>query len=235
MAVGRDHKLANGKAVSGSVGHDRIQQARADCSIGESIRRWYSLKTGVDFERIDVDVTIHKDGHFILTPTAVFMRGGKKRLVLEKIHSPLSFHRDYASKFWKKQIDLVRAFDATILPWAQEQIFRVVKDHKSQDLDSIHEADLVRTSGALSKLGLQLGAYHIKGYDCPRSTFHFNGLPVYPCAVEVKKLSSGFNYQITKYTNLPRVVVLCIEHDLVNPPDHVDVVELSTLAKYLLN
>ena len=36
-----------------------------------------------------------------------------------------------------------------------------------------------------------------------------------------------------RYAELPRAVVLCIEHDLVNPPDHVDVLELSALADYL--
>lgn len=40
-------------------------------------------------------------------------------------------------------------------------------------------------------------------------------------------------YQIMRYTELPRAVVLCIEHDLVNPPDHVDILELSALADYL--
>src|SRR5713101_7829757 len=54
MAVGRDHKLsANGKVVPGRVGHDRIQAATGDESIGEAIRYWYGLKTGPDFERID--------------------------------------------------------------------------------------------------------------------------------------------------------------------------------------
>ena len=41
MAVGHNHKLTStGKIVSGAVGHDRIQQAGAECSIGEAIRRW---------------------------------------------------------------------------------------------------------------------------------------------------------------------------------------------------
>jgi hypothetical protein len=38
---------------------------------------------------------------------------------------------------------------------------------------------------------------------------------------------------MTRYTVLPRAVVLCLEHDLLNPPDHVDVVELAALAEYL--
>ena len=38
-----------------------------------------------------------------------------------------------------------------------------------------------------------------------------------------------------RQTPLPRAVVLCLDHDLINPPDHVDVVELSTLGDYLGN
>ena len=39
MAVDRDHKLsADGKPVAGKVGHDRIQQASGEQSIGESFR-----------------------------------------------------------------------------------------------------------------------------------------------------------------------------------------------------
>ncbi|MGO8765196.1 MAG: hypothetical protein ACLQSR_08700 [Limisphaerales bacterium] len=97
----------------------------------------------------------------------------------------------------------------------------------------MHEADLLRTAGALSILGVDLGLYLTKGYDCPKSEFKFSGFPPYPCPVEVKKRSSRFDYQIMRYTKLPRAVVLCIEHDLKNAPDHVDVLELSALADYL--
>jgi hypothetical protein len=38
-----------------------------------------------------------------------------------------------------------------------------------------------------------------------------------------------------RYTDLPRAVVLCVEHDLKNPPGHVDILELSALADYLKN
>ena len=213
MAVGRDHKLTNGKIEKGSVGHDRIQQAGAKTSIGEAIRSWYGLKTGVDFERIDVEVSIHNDGHFILIPILAHMRGVKRPTVLEKVPSPLSLHHDYISKFWRQQIEAAGKTDAKLLPWAYDQIQRVVIDHHNSDLTHLHEADLIRVSGALSRFGLQLGAYHVKGYDCPHSTFRFDNLPVYNCPVEVKKYSSGFTYQILKYTTLPRAVVLCIEHD----------------------
>jgi hypothetical protein len=105
--------------------------------------------------------------------------------------------------------------------------------HRNAGARHVHEADLLRAAGALSLLGLDLSLYLTKGYDCPESCFSFANLPSYPCPVEIKKRSSGFDYQIIRYTKLPRAVVLCVEHDLVNPPDHVDVVELSTLAEYL--
>lgn len=82
-------------------------------------------------------------------------------------------------------------------------------------------------------LGMNLSPYLVQGYDCPQSWFEFLGLPAYPCPVEIKKESSRFNYQVLCYTNLPRAVVLCVEHNFVNPPDHVDIVELSALAEYL--
>lgn len=231
MAVGRDHKILDGgKIVAGKVGHDRIQGEK---SIGEAIRHWYGLKGSRDFERIDLEAAIHPDGHFILIPTAVTMRGSKRAQVLEKVRSPLSFHHDYQSKFWKRQIEICRKESAGKIAWAGSQIQRVVAEHQNSDAKNVHEADLLRTAGALSVLGLDLSLYLTKGYDCPRSRFSFSGFPNYPCPVEIKKHSARFDYQIMRYTKLPRAVVLCIEHDLVNPPDHVDVLELSALANYL--
>lgn len=231
MAVGRDHKISmSGKIITGKVGHDRIQGKE---SIGEAIRHWYGFKAGRDFERIDLDVVIHPDGHFILIPTAVMMRGARRSQTLEKVHCPLSFHHDYQSKFWKKQIDACRKVSANDVSWAGAQINRIVAEHQHVDARNIHEADLLRAAGALSVLGLDLSLYLTKGYDCPKSRFSFSGFPIYPCPVEIKKISSRFDYQIMRYTKLPRAVVLCIKHDLVNPPDHVDVLELSALADYL--
>ncbi|MEK7677624.1 MAG: hypothetical protein AAB676_17485 [Verrucomicrobiota bacterium] len=230
-AVGRDHKLSKTrKAVAGKVGHDRIQ---GDESIGEAIRHWYGLKGGRDFERIDVEAVIHSDGHFILIPTAVTMRGAKRPKTLEKVTFPLSFHRDYQSKLWKRQIEAIRHEAADDVSWAGSQLRRIVADHRNVDARHVHEADLLRAAGALSLLGFDLSLYLTKGYDCPRSCFNFFNLPPYRCPVEIKKRSSRFDYQMTRYTELPRAVVLCVEHDLVNPPDYVDVVELAALAEYL--
>ncbi|MBP7826145.1 MAG: hypothetical protein KA236_06310 [Verrucomicrobia bacterium] len=223
VAVGRDHKLSGGKVVAGRVGHDRIQ---GDQSIGEAIRYWYGLKSGHDFARVDLDVVIHKEDHFILIPTAVIRRGQRRPTPLEKMPMPLSFHRDHSSKLWRRQIENRRRQSADDTAWAAHQIGRIVREHQEARSQSIKEEDLLRAAGALSLLGVDLSPYVGKGYDCPRSRFHFAGLPEYPCPVEIKKRSSGFRYQVARYADLPRVVILCVEHDMVNPPDHVDIIEL---------
>ena len=93
----------------------------------------------------------------------------------------------------------------------------------------MHEADLLRASGALARLGVDLGPYLTSGYDCHDSHFQFETYPRYACPVEIKKSSRGFKYQIERYKPLPRVVVLCVKHDLTSLPDDVDFVELLTL------
>ncbi len=233
MAVGRDHKLTeHGQVVSGKVGHDRIQQAKGNYSIGEAIRHWYGIK-GQDFERIDVEATIHPDGHFILAPTDVLMRGSKRKQVLEKVVAPLSFHRNYQSKLWRQQIDIKRRESMADVAWAATQISHVVAGHRSSEAKHILESDLIRASGALSVLGVELGPYLGKGYDCADSRFQFGKWPIHPCPVEVKKRSRGFTYQVLRYKQLPRAAVLCMTHDLINPPEHIDFIELPVLAKYL--
>jgi hypothetical protein len=177
---------------------------------------------------------IHREGHFILIPTAVLMRGAKRPQTLEKAIWPLSFHHDHQSKLWRNQIAARRVAAPDDVGWAGCQLRHIVTEHHQEAAHNIHEADLLRTAGALSLLGLDLSVYLTKGYDCPQSQFSFAGLPSYPCPVEIKKHSARFDYQIMRYTSLPRVVVLCVEHDLPNPPDHVDVVELAALAEYLV-
>lgn len=176
---------------------------------------------------------IHSDGHFILVPTVARLRGSKREIVLEKVNAPLSFHHDYQSKLWKKQIETVRSQSSSDVTWAAEQIKRVVVEHRKEGARNILEADLLRTAGAFSRLGLDLSAYLGKGYDCVSSRVQFADLPIYSCPVEIKKHSRGFSYQIKRYTKLPRAIVLCMEHNKVNLPDHIDVIELSVLAEYL--
>ena len=231
MAVDRDHKIEDGQIVAGRVGHDRIQQGTAGQSIGEAIRAWYGLRGG-DFESIEVEVDV-LDEHFIVIPTSVKMRTAKRELALEKVPASLSFHRDHQSKRWREQIAAVRKQSTADVVWAASQMKRVVDENTDSRARNILECDLLRTAGAFSILGLELGAYLGKGYDCQASSFKFNSLPSYHCPVEIKKRSKGFNYQVVKYPNLPRAVVLCMEHDFVNPPSHIDFVELPVLVDYL--
>lgn len=234
MAVDRDHKLGkDGRPVPGKVGHDRIQQGSGEQSIGEAIRYWYGISGGGDFETIKVEAELHPEGHFILIPTAVKMRNRKRAQDLEKVNFPLSFHHDYQSKLWRQQIEAKRRASSSDVVWAASQINQVVAEHRQSGTKNILESDLLRTAGALSLLGLELSAYLGKGYDCIDSRFAFGDLPIYPCPVEIKKRSKGFTYQVTKYTKLPRAVVLCMEHNLVNPPEHIDIVELPILAEYM--
>lgn len=238
MAVGRDHKLSDGNPVAGNVGHDRIQQASGDRSIGEAIRYWYGLPEEGDFETIRVEARIHSDPsakkeHFILTPTAVRMRNKAREKPIPRAIEPLSFHDDYQSKLWRNQIGLVRRHAPADVTWAASQISRVVAEHRKTGAKNILEADLLRTTGALSIFGLEISSYLGKGYDCAESKVQFGDLPMYECPVEIKKRSRGFTYQVTRYKELPRAMILCMDHDLSNPPDHIDVVALPVLAEYL--
>lgn len=190
-AVGRDHKLSkSGRVVTGAVGHDRIQGKE---SIGQAIRHWLGLPAGRNFERIDLEAEIHPDGHFILIPTTVTMRGARRPQILEKVNSPLSFHGDYQSKFWRRQIEACRKVSAPDVAWAGSQLRGIIAGHHHVDTRNVHEADLLRAAGTLSILGLDLSLYLTKGYDCPKSQFAFSGFPTYVCPVEIKKRSSRFD------------------------------------------
>jgi hypothetical protein len=234
MAVGRDHKLtASGKIVTGAVGHDRIQQAKAQESIGEAIRRWYGLPQGFDFERVDISVHIHNDGHFILAPTRAKLRGKKREIEIEKPDCPLSFNHRIKSTLWRRQIESRQKQQRDEFSWIASEMSRIVSDHLSGKIPNILESDLLRAGGALSRLGLKLGPYVGRSYDCDPSRFRFLNLLPYECPVEIKKRSRGFEYQMLRYKPLPRAVVICIKHDLVNVPDHIDIIELAELSNYL--
>ena len=97
----------------------------------------------------------------------------------------------------------------------------------------VSEADLLRLAGALDRFGLRLGPYVLRGLDCPTSSFCFADYPEYSCAIEIKKRSSGFKYQIKNYPTLPRAVVLCLDYDTRHPHEHVDFVEVRSLARFL--
>jgi hypothetical protein len=233
VAVDRDHKLSHGKIVKANAQHDRIQRGESKESIGEAIRRWFALRSDVDFETIWIEITFDKQSRFILIPQEVKWRGVAHPQALARISEPLSFTSQHESDLWKKQFEQRRKNEPGALSWAASQIRRFVQQHSDPKTVRVGEEDLLRLSGALDNLGLRLGPYLRRGYDCPESSFTFLPFPEYACPVEIKKRSRGFRYQIRNYQQLPRVVVLCLDHDVVHLPEHVDVIEVRALATHL--
>jgi hypothetical protein len=234
FAVSADRKLdGNQRPVPGNVGHDRVQQGSASESIGEAIRVWHRLPPG-DFERIDVDLEI-RDDVFYLAPLAYKYASKPRAREIERIDRPLTFTKVYASPFWTEQLVYVNKQQPGIVGWALDEICRVVKDHRpGTRLPHIQEPDLLRASGPLKHLGMTLGGYVGKGYDCV-TEFHFQNLPTYSVPVEIKRDSTGFRYQQNKYgkEELSRAVVLCAVHKHKQMPPHIDVIELDALCAHL--
>src|SRR2546430_15931815 len=230
FALSKDKKLnAAQKIVPGNVGHDRIQQGRATQSIGEAIRLWYKLPTG-NFERIDVEIEIRDDA-FYLTPLKCKYAGRSRTLEIASIDRPLTFTSSYISPFWKLQLQALERKERGIVAWSLGEIGRVAKDHlPSTRVPHIQEPDILRASGALKHLGMTLGAYVGKGYDC-LTEFSFLQYPSYSIPVEIKRQSLGFRYQQKKYgkEELSRAVLLCVIHDHRQIARNIDVIELQAM------
>ncbi len=233
FAVSENRKLASDlRPIPGRVGHDRVQQGRASESIGESIRKWYRLPLG-DFERINVDIEIRDDVFYLIPLSYRYAARGKAKVIATE-DRPLTFTREYVSKLWKEQLHRVQQEQSGIVEWALEEICRIVKDHRQHTkVSHIQEQDLLRASGPLKHLGVSLGGYVGKGYDC-LSQFSFRGYPSYTIPVEIKKDSSGFAYQQRKYgkNELSRAVILCTVHGHRQLPRNIDVIELEGLCRY---
>jgi hypothetical protein len=232
LAVSEDRKLNTSKRpVRGDVGHDRIQKGGAAESIGEAIRIWYKLPAG-DFEQIGVDIEIIDDA-FYLRPLSVKFAARSKIREIARIDHPLTFRQGLFSDFWIQQLAHVDRHYPGIVRWSLAEICRVMTDHFPKALAHIQEADLLRASGPLKHLGVSLGGYVGKGFDC-FSEFSFLGYPTYSVPIEVKKRSRDFVYQQRKYGKdlLSRAVVLCGVHDHITLPRNIDVIELRALCEY---
>lgn len=232
LAVDRDYKVVKGRIVKANAQHDRIQKGDSKESIGEAIRRWFALRKGVDFETVEVKVSFDNQSRFILVPLTVKWRRSARRETLPAISEPLSFTSEHQSELWKRQIAQCQRANPDALNWAASQFKEFVRQHNERKTARVGEEDLLRLAGALDHLGLRLGPYTRKGYDCPDSAFRFLELPEYACPVEIKKRSRGFGYQQKKYPRLPRVVVFCLDHDMIHPPEHVDVLEIKAFSRY---
>jgi hypothetical protein len=232
FALSKDAKFdAAGKVVSGAVGHDRIQQGSSATSIGEAIRTWFSLPKG-DFDRIDLNAQIIEN-IFYLTPTSFVFSGKTQTRKLPVMPHPLSFNHEYKSPLWIKQIE---SLDSLERSWVREEICRVMAAHQTiSQIANVLEPDLLRCSGALKKMGVSLGPYVGKGYDCCFTGVTFLKYPEYQVPFELKKKSSGFSYQEGRYgkEELSRAVILCATHDLHNLRENIDVISLHTMCEYL--
>ena len=114
------------------------------------------------------------------------------------------------------------------------EINRIARDHlKGTKLPHIQETDILRASGPLNHLGVSLGGFVGKGYDC-KTTFRFQNYPEYSVPVELKRNSTGFRYQLRKYgkDELSLAVILCAKHEEKNIPPHIDVIELAAFATF---
>ena len=163
----------------------------------------------------------------LLLPTKVRFSSGRSQSLCF-CPNPLTFTANIQSPLLVDQIRSCR--DAA---WVHDQLAGVLRDH-TDGKPHVLESDLLRGSGALSRLGIRLGCHQGKGYDCFESYFELGRFPAYKCPVEVKKRSSGFDYQVLRRTQPERATVFCVDHDnprIVTPV--VDVLELRALTGFL--
>lgn len=235
VAVDPNHKLVGDKIVKANAQHYRIQKGQSKVSIGEAIRHWFALRDDADLEQIEIDAdrSLDNKSRFILVPLQVKFRGISRLQNLPPVNAPLSFNSKHQSDLWKSQIEQCRKITPDAFGWAVGQFKRFVQQRSQPQAKGADERDLLRLAGAFDRLGVKIGPYLKKGYDCPETLFTFLDFPVYPCPLELKTESDGFKYQVKNYEHLPRVVVLCLHHHLQHPPQHVDVVEVAALAKHL--
>lgn len=230
-AVWRDAKLTrDGKIKPANAQHERIQKAGGPASIGEEIRRWYRLKPG-DFYRIDIEIQI-LDDKFYLTPLGYNYGEGRKIQAIPQPEFLLSYNNRRQSDLWKQQLAHVEKARPELWRWSIGEICRVAQARaKDSEFRYVMEQDLLRASGPLNVLGVEVGPYRGKGFDC-QGVFRFLNYDPYTVPIEIKKASSGFKYQQRKYApeQLSRVVILCVRNDKVNVPPNVDIIELETLC-----
>ena len=232
-ALDADHKIVQGKIVKANAQHFRIQKGESKEAIGEAIRRWFALDAQRDFESIEIEIAFDKKSRFMLVPTEVRWREKSPSKILPSTKQPLSFHAHFQSELWKTQFDHVRQTNPNAFAWTVSQFKRFVEHHGQPKVSLVSEADLLRLAGAFDLLGLSLGPYLLRGYDCPTSSFRFGKFPEYLCPVEIKKRASGFKYQSENYPTLPRAVVLCLDGAPRHPHEHVDFVEIRSMARFL--
>lgn len=218
----------------GRVGHDRIQSGGRVPSVADQIAGWFAL-TRANIERIEVDDHFDEEGMLVLLARRVkFFNKTRKQNLLYDSH-PLTIIRTHRSPVLIEHLQDRSRFSKTCRVWIRDQISAIVADHK-HNTKHLNEYDLLRASGALDKLGIQLGSYRSKGIDCPHASFTFDGFPTYACPVEIERNSSGFDAPHHRRAghHKQRLVVLCMKHDspgVLRP--YVDIIEMIELERLL--
>ena len=238
MAVAKDKVMEGGKLRPGKVGHHRLQRQEAKYSVENEVKQWFCIQNAPALYKLEFrEKTYHsrvtgRDALVLLPERVEFSEARPRRLQLEL--QPLTFTRRHQSVLIRKHLEELARTRGESLAWARDQIARVMDDHFRRKVPNVGEEDILRVSGALNKLGIQLDAYRKKGYGCFESEFRFLQFPAYRCPVEIKKRSRSFDYQILRKTSPERAVVLCLEHDEgFVPPEVVDVIELKGLQQFL--
>lgn len=210
------------------MGHDRIQSGRQARSIADQVGHWYAL-TSSQIESIEFADSFDHDS-FLIRPTRVKFFHRKQRRTLFHDPLPLTFIEGHRSQLLVQHF---RQVERAILECAARQIEAIVSEH-SQAAADLDERDILRTSGALEKLGVHLGMYRRIGIDCPDATFQLDRYPPYPCPVEVEERSSGFLAKHHERHQSQRLVILCMFHDALEVlRGYVDIMELRELMRFL--
>jgi len=215
----------------GKVGHDRVQSGRKRPNIAAQIAHWYGLRV-TDIERIEFEDSFDHDS-FVIRPRRIKFRGKRNMQTVYPDAGPLTVTSGHKSELVVRHIRHVSRTRKEDLRWAAAQIAEISHQH-SQRKRHVDERDLLRTSGALSKLGISLGMYRTQGIDCHDATFRFLDLPTYPCPIEIEERSSGMLAKHHASHRKQRVVVLCMGHDdAMVRQRYVDVLELRELSRVL--
>jgi hypothetical protein len=232
-AVHRNYKRdqRTGKLIKANAQHDRLQRGSSPHSIWKELCHWFGFPDEKVIEKVHADIELDGGGRFVLIPYKFTFRERKHPIEFKKPTSPLTVGVSGVSALWNEQLGFTLKKDAELFKWVLGEISRVVEDNRRHA--GISESDILRTAGALRRLGLSLSAYRTQGLDCPGSGFQFLGLPTYQCDVEIKHRASKLSYQIERHAPLGRLVVLCIDDDLTNPPVGVDVIALSSLESVM--
>lgn len=213
----------------GKVGHDRVQSGRRVPSIADQIAVWYGLRAS-DIEHIEFHDSFD-DECFVIRPSKVKFWRKKNVQTIYPDTNPLTLTAGHRSSLLLARIRWMKRCSKADLEWVVAQIRAMVEEHAAGRF-AIDERDLLRASGALSKLGIDLGVYRARGIDCPDATFQFADLPPYCCPVEIEEKSSGFLSAHHAAHRKQRVVLLCMGHDEpAVAQGYVDVLELQEVAK----